>query len=136
MKKTILGLCMVIAATGCGVKMDITKANGISGTEICIVDNKSVKQDFRDAYERQIQQRGYTTKIVEAIDACPTATTYTATYGMHWGVYLATSILKIYSSGKEIGEARYEAPFSSPQKHGRVEDKIKAMVVKLLPRGK
>src|SRR4051812_8028553 len=94
MKNYLLYFSSLIAMTGC-VSVETTKAVNILSKEICIVDNPHVRLDFRDAYERRIQAKGYTTKIVKDAAACRTISTYTATYGFHWGTYLATSELKI-----------------------------------------
>lgn len=99
---------------------------------ICIVDNKRVRVDFRDAYERQLQAKGYATKVIAGGETCPTTSTYEATYGFHWGAYLATARLTIYKDGVEAGRATYKAPYASPEKHGRVEGKVEALVAQLL----
>ncbi len=113
--------------------MNATKAAKLSGKAICIIENPTVKPDFRDAYERQIRAKGYETKVVPDGTVCPITATYLATYGFHWGVYLATAQLKIFEQGIEVAKADYDAPFASPQKHGRVEGKIESMVAQLLP---
>ncbi|MBI3897147.1 MAG: hypothetical protein HY308_02490 [Gammaproteobacteria bacterium] len=132
MKNTLLSFCLSIILIGC-VSIDATKAVGLSGKEICIIDNPNVRQDLRGAYERRIQAKGYKTQIIKEASACPITSTYTATYGNHWGLYLATSELKIFNGGALIGQVRYKAPYASPEKHGRVENKIESMVDQLLP---
>ncbi len=129
--KTLAILC-ILATTGC-VSMHATKAAKLSGKTICVIDNPQVKPEFRDAYERQIRVKGYETKVVPDGKDCPITTTYLATYGFHWGVYLATAELKVFEQGVEVAKADYNAPFASPEKHGRVEGKIERMVAQLLP---
>jgi hypothetical protein len=122
--------------SGC-VRLNATKADKLSGNEICIVNNPEVRAVFRDAYERAIRAKGYQTRIVEKISDCPITTTYTAVYRYDWGMYLSISNLTIYENGVLVGEARYKAPRASPiTKHGRVENKIKEMVDELLPKNK
>jgi len=132
MKIALLSVSLSIVLVGC-VSLDATKATGLSGKEICLIDNPDVRQDFRDAYERRIQAKGYKTQIIKEASACQITSTYTATYGNHWGLYLATSDLKIFNGGVLIGQAHYKAPYASPEKHGRVENKIESMVDQLLP---
>ncbi len=48
-----------------------TKAEGIRGLEICIVANSYTEIDFRDAYERRIRAKGYTTRSVAEKGMCP-----------------------------------------------------------------
>ncbi len=132
MKPILIIATLVLPLAGC-VSMQVIKATSISDKTVCIVDNPAVRVEFRDAYERQVQAKGYETKIVDTNVACPTTSTYTASYGFHWGVYLASAQLTIYRNGKEIGKATYHAPYASPEKHGRVEGKIEALVTQLLP---
>ena len=123
---------LVWLLTGC-VSKQIVQATGITDKTVCIVDNPSVRPEFRDAYERQIRAKGYETKIVADVASCLTTTTYRATYGFHWGAYLSSAQLTVFSSGKEIGKAIYKAPYADPSKHGRVEGKIETLVSQLLP---
>jgi hypothetical protein len=132
MKHTLLVAAIALPLTAC-VSSQVMKATRLPDRTICIVNNPEVNGDFRDAYVRQVRAKGYETKIVDAIDACPTTSTYQASYGVHWGLYLASAQLTIYGDGKEIGRATYNAPFASPLKHGRVEGKIETMVAELLP---
>lgn len=128
-------LVLMTLLTGC-VSMNVEKVTGLDGEKtICIINNSKVKQAFRDAYERQIQAKGYLTKVVANKDnpACKITTVYTARYGIHWGAYLKTANLKILKDNNVIGEASYRAPYASLEKHGRVEGKIKSMVDELLP---
>ncbi|HKY01094.1 MAG TPA: Sbal_3080 family lipoprotein [Burkholderiales bacterium] len=132
MKPILIVIALSLVLSGC-VSTQVMKAASISDKTVCIIDNPAVRVDFRDAYERQVRAKGYETKIVNTNSACPTTSTYEASYGFHWGTYLATAQLTIYSNGKEIGKATYDAPYASPEKHGRVEGKIEALVAELLP---
>jgi hypothetical protein len=132
MKLTLLATALVVSLSGC-VSTQVIKATGLSDKTLCIVDNPAVRVDFRDAYERQVQAKGYQTKIVPTNAACPTTSTYQASYGFHWGMYLASAQLTVYSNGKEVGKAIYKAPYADPAKHGRVEGKIETLVAQLLP---
>ena len=132
MKNYLFGIGLLAALSGC-VSIDVTRAVHIDDKEICIVDNLDVRHAFRDAYERRIQAKGYKTQIISEASACEITSTYTATYGFHWGEYLATAELNIIRHGTLIGQVRYHAPYVSPAKHGRVENKIGAMVDQLLP---
>jgi hypothetical protein len=134
MKKSLLILAffLPIAISGC-ISLNTTKVTNIASKEICIVDNPEVWQDFRDAYERRIQAKGYKTQIVKEAAACQVTTTYAATYGVHWGLFLATAELKVFNGDVQIGQASYKAPWGSPLKHGSFENKIESMVDQLLP---
>jgi len=134
MKKIILGCFLIIFASGC-TTLRVTAANNLDDKKICVINNKSVREVFAEAYINQIKENGYQAKLINHKDKsnCTVTSTYTATYGMHWGTYLATADLKIFNNGLQVGQAIYKAPFASPAKHGRVEGKIADMLDKLLP---
>jgi hypothetical protein len=115
--------------------IDGTQADGISGREICIVDNSYTGADFRDAYERQIRARGFATRIVHDKTECPITTTFVATYARTaWGRYLSDSMLKVLRDGEEIAVVRYHGSRGKPFK-GTVESVIAEMVAVLYPNG-
>jgi len=132
MKVTSLALVVPLLLSAC-VSLTATKATSIAGNQICIIDNPEMNNDFRVAYENQLHSKGYATKIITDSAMCVITSTYKAAYGFHWGMYLASAEIKIFSKGTEIGNAVYRAPFASPAKHGRVEGKIEAMIAKMLP---
>lgn len=120
---------------GC-TSLKVSQVQGLKGNEeICVVENANTRPAFRDAYLRRIRANGYRARAVKDRNdtGCELTSTYTATYGHHWGVYLKTSVLRIFRGDKVVGEANYRAPRASPEKHGRVEDKIGDMVNQLLP---
>jgi hypothetical protein len=118
----------------CRADIDGTRAAGISGQEICIVDNGYTGTDFRDAYDRQIRARGFATRIVHAKSECPITTTFVATYARGWGRYLRDSMLTVFRDGEEIGVVRYHGSRHKPFK-GTVESVIGEMVAVLYPAG-
>lgn len=132
--RKIFASCLFVLTAGC-TSLKVTTANGLGDYDICVIKNESIKDDFTSAYVRQIENNGYKIKMVDQAESlsCLITATYSATYGFHWGVYLATANLKVFKGKKLVGEAYYKAPFASPAKHGRVENKINAMVNKLLP---
>jgi len=136
MNRMLFILTVTTLLYGC-VSMNVKKVSDLKGNEeICIVDAPSVRQAFRDAYERRIIENGYQTRIITDKNdpSCELTTTYFATYGVHWGLFLATAKLKVFRGAKLVGEASYHAPWASPAKHGRVEPKIGSMVNELLPK--
>jgi hypothetical protein len=116
----------------CVADIDGARAAGIEGKEICIVGNSFTGTDFRDAYERQIRAKGYTTRIVQETNACPITTTYVATYGTNWGRYLKTAMFTVLRDGEELAVVRYRGARNKPFK-GTVESVIGEMVAVLYP---
>jgi hypothetical protein len=127
------GTAAALAAVVCCAGIEGAKAEGIRGQEICIVGNDYTGADFRDAYERRIRARGYTTRVVQAKTDCPITTTYVASYGSTgWGRYMKTAMLTILRDGEEIAVVRYNVARGKPFK-GKVEDVIGEMVEVLYP---
>ena len=123
----------LLAPAVCQAEVHGTKAEGIRGQDICIVDNSYTAPDFRDAYERRIRAKGDTTRRVQEKSACPVTTTFVATYGRTaWGPFLHIAMLAVWRDGEEIGVVRYRGSRHKPFK-GRVEDVIGEMVDVLYP---
>lgn len=134
MNRIILIGTVVLVLTAC-VSQTVQKVVGITtNDEICIIDNPAVRLDFLTAYKSSIESRGYQVSVVNSTDnECSVTSTYTANYGMHWGMYLARADLKIFKNGELVGRAQYKAPRADPNKHGRVAGKIDKLLVALLP---
>lgn len=121
-------LCIFMGLAGC-VSQSINKVSGISkGEEICVVRNPAVSQDFFDAYSNTLRNVGLVPRPVESAGTCDLYTTYSAQFGMHWGLYLARARLEVFKDGESIGSATYKAPRADPTKHGKVEGKIQKLV--------
>ena len=129
MIKKIVFCLAVLTLTGCA-SLTIDKIVDFNPTDdICIINNPSVKKAFVDAYKVSIEKLGYEVSIKQSDEnACRITSTYTASYGMHWGVYLARADLKIFRNNKLIGRAQYKAPRAALSKHGRVSGKIDKLV--------
>jgi hypothetical protein len=129
----VFAAAVLIAPAICSAEMQGTKAEGIKGQEICIVENSYTGADFRAAFERRILAKGYTVRSVSDKGACPIATTFVATYGRTgWGRYLQTAMLTILRDGEELATVRYRGARNTPFK-GKVEDVIGEMVDVLYP---
>lgn len=127
-----LGAISLVVVAGC-TKVNIVKVAQVGDDLICIVDNPSERQAFRDAYERTIQAKGYRTRVVSDTKACHVSTTYTSSMGYSgWGPYLSDADLKVFNGDKLVGSAIYHAP-KVPTSNGRFENKIGALVDQMLP---
>ncbi len=131
-KLLVLGTISLLIVTGC-TKVHIVKVAQTGNDLICIVDNPSERQAFRDAYERTIQARGYKTRVVSDAKACQVSTTYSSRMGYSgWGPYLSDVDLRVFSGDKLVGSAKYHAP-KVPTSHGSFENKIGDLVDEMLP---
>jgi hypothetical protein len=126
--KNLIKILLLFILSGC-VSHTVQKATGINrGSEICILRNKLVNEDFFNAYENTLRNVGFRTKEITNLNECSVYTSYVANFGFHWGLYLSSAQLNIYKDGKIVGSATYNAPYADPTKHGRVETKIQKLV--------
>jgi len=127
-----IALAALIPATSFAA-IEGTKAEGVKGMEICLIDNAYTGVDFRDAYVRQLAARGYTARIVHDKGECPITTTFVASYASGaWGRKLKYAMLTILRDGEEIAVVRYNGKDGKPFK-GTVESVIGEMVGVLMP---
>jgi hypothetical protein len=135
MKKFILMAMVTLWLSGC-TSIKINPVAGINTDEIiCIIKNPGVNQNFVEAYKASIESVGYQATIKESDDgSCVVTSNYSAHYGMHWGMYLASADLKIFKNKTLVGQAIYNAPRSDFTKHGRITKKIDTLVLSLFPR--
>ena len=127
----VLAVAALIPATSFAA-IEGTKAEDVKGQEICLIDNAYTGVDFRDAYDRQLRAKGYTTRIIHDKAECPITTTFVASYSSGaWGRKLKYAMLTILRDGEEIAVVRYK-PSGGPFK-GTVESVIGEMVAVLLP---
>jgi hypothetical protein len=115
-------------------KVEGAMASGGFGKEMCIVDSPDVQENFRAAFVRQINTRGYTTRFVPQISDCPVVTTFTATYAMSggWRRVLKIAQFRVLRDGKQIGYANFR--FSHVLgANGKVEKVIGEMIATMLP---
>ncbi len=132
-RKIVVFSVLALTTTGCCSKK-VSTVEGISKQdEICIIENTEVRSEFLDVYKASIEKQGYKTSIKKGIDeSCVYTSRYTATYGFHWGPYLATADLKIFKGESLIGSSKYKAPKFDVSKHGKVVNKIEPLVQKML----
>jgi hypothetical protein len=133
LNRTLLAIALaaLIPVTGFAA-IEGTRAEGVKGQEICIIDNAYTGVDFRDAFDRQLRAKGYATRIIHDKAECPITSTFVASYTHGaWGRKLKYAMLTILRAGEEIAVVRYK-PSGGPFK-GTVESVIGEMVAVLLP---
>ena len=136
MKSSALFVCIagLWLTTPAFAKVDGQMAPGGLGTEICLVDNLAVQENFRAAFVKQINTRGYSTRFVQQMSDCPTVMTFTAQYAMSggWRRVLKIAQFKVFRNGEQVGTANFR--FShGPGGNGTVEEVIGEMLAKMLP---
>ncbi len=128
----IAGFCLASPAFA---KIEGQMAPAGLGTEMCIVDNVAVQENFRAAFVKQINARGYTTRFVQQTTDCPVVMTFTAQYAMSggWRRVLKISQFKVFRNGEQVGMANFRFSHGLGG-NGTVEEVIGEMLGKVLPR--
>ena len=126
--------------TGCAIKQRVKPVENFASKEVCILDNPDVRAGFMAAYKRALEGKGFLVRQMPAtasIIECPLTSTYTANWDWGMAIYMSYANIKVYSNGKVVGEAVYDA------KHGRMntakfidaDKKIGELVNQLFPGG-
>jgi hypothetical protein len=133
--KLLLLVPLVLATAGC-ISQKIIPVKPVAAEQVCIVKNFMVRSEFAEIYKAQLVRNGYSPTLVDSEElaaGCAMKSTFTATWGFHWGQYLSTADILVFKGDEMIGRATYHAPFASPLKHGRIAPKIENLVDQLFP---
>ncbi|MDB5957467.1 Sbal_3080 family lipoprotein [Ramlibacter sp.] len=133
-------LCAVSVLAGCAIQQTIKPVGQVEGREICVIHNPAVRAGFMEAYQRSLATKGYTVRQLppsSAITDCPVTSTYTANWRWDLAMYMAYAEIKVYSKGRPIGEAKYDAlrGGANMNKFIAADHKIDELVNQLFPGG-
>ena len=108
-----------------------------SSTEVCIVENKDVREGFLKEFEKVLQQKQIKYRIVQELDAkngCEWTATYTANWAWDLALYMVYAEIKVFYQGKLDGEAIYDARMggANMNKFIDAEPKIRELVEQLI----
>lgn len=134
--KRFVSLFVALAVVGC-TTTNVRPVESKSGDTVCVVHNQAVKIDFLQIYTAQLSANGYQPKVIASrsdAQGCTYLSTYFATWGMHWGPYLAHAKIDVYRDDVNVGTALYKAPYASPAKHIHSAPKIQELVDQLFPK--
>lgn len=133
MRIVLAALCAGLALGGCSTKQ-VTPVAMPEEKRICIIENPKVIHDFKGAYQRALEERGFQVEVfpdATPLSVCRMTTRYTANWRWDLTLYLAYAELRVYNAGQPAGRAVF---------HGRssrfftTEGKIKELVDELFPK--
>ena len=137
--KKILFLLMFgcIAASGCTIHQHVEPAELSDDAELCIVENRAVREGFLLEFQRVLDEKGVRYKVVDQWYADKNCE-WSATYVAHWlwdiALYMAYAEIKVYHNGELDGEAIYDSRQGGGNfsKFIDAEPKIRELVEELL----
>jgi len=136
--KTLVPLMLVMLLTGCAIYQPVEPAASVVSGEICIVENPDVRARFLEIYRRELEAKGYRTRVIPATSTlfdCPQVSRYTANWRWDIAYYLAFAEISVYADGKRVGRVVYDALRADFNigKYVLGEAKIEQLVDQLFP---
>jgi len=127
----------LVGLSACSIKQKIDPIEVTSSTEVCIVENKDVREGFLKEFEKVLQQKQIKYRIVQELDAqngCEWTATYTANWAWDLALYMVYAEIKVFYQGKLDGEAIYDARMggANMNKFIDAEPKIRELVEQLI----
>jgi len=140
MKRMVLVALGTLATAACSIQQQVEPVASTerSGMEVCIVEDKTVREGFLPSYVSALQSRGISAKVVGSLAegrACPMYSTYMGNWRWDLAFYLAYAKITVFRGEEKIGEALYDSLGGGgrPDKFIDAETKINELVAQLFP---
>lgn len=109
-----------------------------SDEQICLVEDKTVRESFLPALRTALEARGLAVSVVASVAearSCPIYATYMANWRWDLAMYLAYVKITVYKGTTEVGSATYDALLGGgrPDKFIDAETKTRELVNALFP---
>jgi len=138
--RVIVPLLVGLALVACSIKQNVRPVTpaDLATREICIRENKTVREGFLEAYRQALESKGFSVRMLDpdaGIRACPLLTTYTANWRWDLALYMAYAELTVFRDGNEIGKATYDALMGGGRmdKFIKADEKVRELVNQLFP---
>jgi len=129
-------LTIALLLQGCSIQQKVTPVANMEIADITIIENPSVKTEFRDAIKTAVEKEGITAQLGPATST-PEDYPYTLTYTANWtwdvALYLVYAEISVFNQGDIIGTALYDATRGGGNlgKFIDAEDKVNELVAQL-----
>ena len=138
--RVIVPLLVGLTLVACSIKQNVKPVTpaDLATREICIRENKTVREGFLEAYRQALESKGFSVRMLDpdaGIRACPLLTTYTANWRWDLALYMAYAELTVFRDGNEIGKATYDALMGGGRmdKFIKADEKVRELVNQLFP---
>ncbi|MCW3171276.1 Sbal_3080 family lipoprotein [Shewanella subflava] len=127
----------ILSLSACSIKQKVDPIEVTSATEVCIVENKDVREGFLKEFEKVLQQKQIKYRLIQELDAqngCEWTATYTANWAWDLALYMVYAEIKVFYQGRLDGEAIYDARMggANMNKFIDAEPKIRELVEQLI----
>jgi hypothetical protein len=138
--KLIAATLASLLLSACAVRQDIRPVLLAPAAEraICIIEHPATRATFLEAFQRQLEARGFAVRVVPAgsgYNACPLTTTYVARWSWDITIYMSFAQIRVFQNGQEAGSAIYDATMAGARldKWVDADAKVGEMVAELFP---
>jgi hypothetical protein len=140
MKLAIAGAIAAISLTGCAISQKIMPVTSASGSDVCVVDNRKVRETFRAEVVRGLRAKSIPVREVQEtsdLSTCGHVLRYNANWRWDLAMYMARAEITVFKGSQVVGSAYYDATSGGgrPDKFISAETKIAELVDKLFPGG-
>jgi hypothetical protein len=112
MSRRIVALLGVVALLpACAIHQIIDPIEDETIREVCVVQNKAVREEFLTALTEAIEKHDISTRVVQESEAgnCGYKVTYTARWGWDFTIYLLYADIRVWKGDQKIGESEYDS---------------------------
>ena len=141
MKKLLFVLVLTtICLSGCSIKQNIEPAELTNDTQLCIIENKAVREGFLTELTKVLDEKGIRYIVVDqgyANSNCEWTVNYTANWEWDLTLYMSYAAINVYRNGRLDGSAVYDSRSGGANlsKFIDAEPKIKELVEQLMQKG-
>ena len=134
----LVATILVGGLVGCAIHQNVRPVERFESKQVCVIENAAVKYNFLATFKQALERRGYTVNVLPATAAlreCPITATYTANWRWDLAMYMAYAEIKVFNTGKPVGEAVYDSlkGGANISKFINGESKIVELVNQLFP---
>jgi len=140
-KRAIWLLLLVVVLAACSITQNVKPVTpaALGTREICVRENKSVRESFLEAYKQALESKGLSVRVLDpgaGITACPLLTTYSANWRWDLAMYMAYAEMTVYRDGNEVGKGTYDALMGGgrvDKKFIKADEEVRELVNQLFP---
>lgn len=135
-KIIIAALTTAVLTSACAIKQDVQPVSLAQASEMCVIENTKVKDEFLSATVQSLTNLGYSTKMLpdsSGVGDCNNVLTYTANWTWDVAIYMTFAKFEVYKNGSKVGSAEYDSRAGSANmsKFIQAEAKVKELISEL-----
>lgn len=137
--RAIYAMLTLVVLAGCAIKQTVDPFDeAATGFEVCIIEDRSVREGFLVAYRNSLRDKGIGFRILHenaSLGDCPVVSTYTARWSWDLALYMSYAEIRVYESEELKGEAVFDSRGGGLRldKWKDAEPKIAELVDQLFP---